>query len=134
MFSPSRWTTPKRERLRGSVGQQLAFHSPCGSRCGRIVRVTSDYGATEPTLARRALALEQTTRTEASWIAHSFPLAKNVASRLAGKIAISRYSGLLDPSEFGLDQVSTIKQLLAESDIVVADGAGLLGGPPAGSW
>ncbi len=98
-----------------------------------LVRITTEYLAHDPTLAERATAaLVETTRAESSWVSHSFAVAEKTAKAVGGKVVIARFAGLLNPGDYSLEHFETIAQRLEGADMVVFDGAGLLGGPSCG--
>ena len=88
--------------------------------------------ATEPLSQRVVDLLCRLTGAKAAWIAPSFAEAVMACSRLDARVSLAPHAGLVDPQEWGLESVPTMADRLQESDLVVVDGAGLLGGPPCG--
>lgn len=100
-----------------------------------VVRFASDYQQPSTDLLEQvAASLVKLTGAQAAWVATSYDAAISIASQCAGATVFSsRVIGLLDPAEFGKESVDTISDRLeAGADLVVLDGAGLLGGPRCG--
>lgn len=98
-----------------------------------LIRLTTEYYTSDTALYDQARqAIQELCGAERAWIGPSFALARELALTLAGNIEIARYAGLLDPSDFGHASVPTIETRLQLHDLVVVDGAGLIGGPPCG--
>ncbi|QEG36627.1 PLP-dependent aminotransferase family protein [Bythopirellula goksoeyrii] len=98
-----------------------------------LVRVSTEYLAANSTLSDRvATALVETTGAESAWVTHSFAVAEKTARAVGGNVIVARYAGLLNPGDFSLVHYETIAQRLESADMVVVDGAGLLGGPSCG--
>ena len=78
--------------------------------------------------------LGELTGAEAAWVANRFSSLELLASECDGlNIDGLGYSGIIDPAEYGLPHVDTISQRLAsQADLVLIEGAGLLGGPACG--
>ena len=100
-----------------------------------MLRFASDYQQPAAVLENQvAASLVKLTGAEAAWVASSFEAAVSMAKQCNNATIVScPLMGLLDPEEFGLQHVDTIAdRLQAGADLVVVDGAGLLGGPRCG--
>jgi seryl-tRNA(Sec) selenium transferase len=100
-----------------------------------MLQLASEYYDAGDSLHQRVVeSLCALTGAESAWIAHSFAGVERLAREYArGKIDLARCAGLIDPAEWGLTPVATIKQRLAAgAEAVVVDGSGLLGGPRSG--
>jgi len=78
--------------------------------------------------------LVQLSTSESACIVNNFAMAEHVAEKLScDSLRIARHAGIIDPAEFKLDHVDTLgDHLHAGAELVIADGAGLIGGPPCG--
>ncbi|MCH7751811.1 MAG: hypothetical protein IH898_06610 [Planctomycetes bacterium] len=100
-----------------------------------LLQLASEYHDADDSLRENVVELlRHQTGAESAWIAHSFSGAVRLAlEHVGGSVDVARHAGLVDPAEFGLTQVETIaERLKAGADVVVVDGAGLLGGPRCG--
>ena len=98
-----------------------------------LVRNSTEYLARDPSLSERATAaLVESTGAESALVSHSFAVAEKTARSVGGNVVVARYAGLLNPGDYGLAHFETITSRLEGADLVVVDGAGLLGGPPCG--
>ena len=99
----------------------------------QVMYSASEYHRVDPSLQQRAVELLcRVTSAEAAWIVSSFPEAVSRCSLTDAQVAIAPHAGILDPAEWGLESVPPIASRLQEADVVVLDGAGLLGGPTCG--
>ncbi len=100
-----------------------------------MLQLASEYHDADNALAENvAELLRHETGAERAWVAHSFVGAVRLTlEHVGGSVDVARHAGLVDPAEFGLTPVATIaERLKAGADVVVVDGAGLLGGPRCG--
>jgi len=100
-----------------------------------MLRFASDYQQPAAVLEQQvAASLVKLTGAESAWVASSFEAAVSMANHCDDATIVScPLMGLLDPAEFGLEHVDTLADRLREgADLVVVDGAGLLGGPRCG--
>jgi hypothetical protein len=99
-----------------------------------IVRLGSDYHASDALLSERVqTSLKALTGAEAALVVNSFRTASEMVRSRAGHVEVARFSGLIDPAAHGHEAYSTLASRIENgADLVVADGAGLLGGPPCG--
>jgi len=100
-----------------------------------MLRLASEYYETSGALSEQVEALLlELTGAEAVWVGSSFEAVALQAERYGqGKIEVAQHVGLIDPADFGLTHVETItSRLEADVDLLVCDGAGLLGGPRCG--
>jgi len=100
-----------------------------------IVRLSTEYHlADEELLARSNALLVELTSAEASWVATSFDAALEIAREVGGdRVSVARCAGVVSPAEFGLAHYETLGERIASgAELVVCDGAGLLGGPRCG--
>ena len=100
-----------------------------------ILRFASDYQQPSAALHEQVVSsLVKLTSAEAAWVACSFEAAMSMANQcVEATVESSPLIGLLDPAQFGKEHVDTIPERLAGgADLVVLDGAGLLGGPRCG--
>ena len=99
-----------------------------------IVRLATEYHSGGQALAERVSAtLKELTGAEAALVVNSFRTACELARPAIAEFDEARYAGLVNPQEHGLAAYNTISERLqAGKDLVVVDGAGLLGGPPCG--
>ena len=133
LLGPAEWTAPSVNATGVLLGDRWPAVPLAEVAVDELVRLTTDYRTADPSLAERtSAALVVNTDAEGAWVAHSFALAETMAKRVGGKVVSSRYAGLLDPGDFGLVHYETVQQRLEGADLVVFDGAGLLGGPPCG--
>mgnify|MGYP001168192218 CR=1 FL=1 len=71
------------------------------------------------------------TGAESAWVVSSYRVATRLVQDTEAELA--QYAGLIDPLEFGLLAVPTLTaRVTARAELVVCDGAGLLGGPSCG--
>lgn len=100
-----------------------------------LLHASSEYHQHEQQLGQQvADRLVEITSAESAWVANSL---KGVAALAAAcedlQVDELGYCGLINPAEFGLSHVDTIADRLAtEADLVLVEGAGLLGGPQCG--
>ena len=100
-----------------------------------MLQIASEYRDADDSLSENvAELLRHQTGAESAWVAHSFIGAVRLAlEHIGGSVDVAQHAGLVDPAEFGLSPVATIaERLKAGADVVVVDGAGLLGGPRCG--
>lgn len=99
-----------------------------------MVRLASDFTSHQPPLVERVLHnLRELCSAEAALVLHSFPLACELARTLNGSIEVARYAGFINPASLGLSPYATIvERLQAGAELVVVDGAGMIGGPACG--
>jgi len=100
-----------------------------------MLRLASEYYETSDALPTQLKALLiELTGAEAAWIGGSFESAARLTERFGqGKIEVAQHVGLIDPADFGLTHVETISaRLAAGAELLVCDGAGLIGGPRCG--
>ena len=100
-----------------------------------MLRLASEYHVAENELLEQVTAaLVDLTSAEAAWVGSSFEsAASTVQTAVEGSVDLANYVGLTDPASFGLTHVDTIDDRLATgADVVVCDGAGILGGPRCG--
>jgi len=101
----------------------------------QILCVAGEYQVDGKAAADFALpTLCELTGSESAWVAANLAGAKHlVAQQQDWNIDLAPQAGLVNPSEFGLAAVETIgDRLKSGADVVVVDGAGLLGGPSCG--
>ncbi len=136
------------QRLLGSARHSTPTINATGILCSRnwqpplaeaafheLLRVVSDYQGPSPArMDQVAESLVKQTGAEAAWVASSFEAAVSMtAANEDAQVVAHRFTGLLNPAEFGKQHVDTIADHLgAGADLVVLDGAGLLGGPRCG--
>ena len=71
------------------------------------------------------------TGAESAWVVHSYQFATRLVQETTADLA--EYAGLVDPKEYGHLPVCTLSsRLQAGANLIVCDGAGLLGGPGCG--
>ncbi|MDZ4658644.1 MAG: hypothetical protein SH868_13795 [Bythopirellula sp.] len=99
-----------------------------------IVRLATEYHSGGPALAERVAAtLKELTGAEAALVVNSFRTACELIQPSSAEFVEARFAGLINPQEHGLAAYNTISERLQSGkDLVVVDGAGLLGGPPCG--
>ena len=99
-----------------------------------IVRVASEYHDESRGLHDRVLhQLRDLSNAEAALVVSSFETALEMVRGTLTSYQVARFAGLLNPKEYGLAAYPTIlERLQGDTDLVVVDGAGLLGGPPCG--
>jgi len=105
------------------------------SAAHEMLQLASEYRDADDPLHENVIELlRQQTGAESAWIAHSFLGAVRLTlEHVTCSVDVAQHAGLIDPAEFGLTSVATISERLkAGADVVVVDGAGLLGGPPCG--
>lgn len=133
LLGPAEFSTPCVNATGILLGDRLPTPPLAEVAVDELVRVSTEYLAPDPALAAHATtALVETTGTESAWVTHSFTVAEKTAKAVGGKVVVARYAGLLNPGDYGLVHYETIAQRLEGADMVVFDGAGLLGGPPCG--
>lgn len=116
-------------------GQRWSALPLAESAVHEMLQLASEYHDADDSLDENvAELLRHQTGAESAWVAHSFIGAVRLAlEHVGGSVDVSRHAGLVDPAKFGLTPVATIgERLKAGADVVVVDGAGLLGGPPCG--
>lgn len=79
-------------------------------------------------------ALQSLTGASAAWVAVSHEAAVDQLTRLGiTQFDALRYRGIVNPAAFGFPPVPSISERLqAGGELLVVDGAGLVGGPPCG--
>jgi seryl-tRNA(Sec) selenium transferase len=99
-----------------------------------IVRLGSDYHAADALLSERVQnSLKSLTGAEAAVVVNSYRTASEMVRNRAGHIDVARFAGTIDPAVHGHESYATLANHIENgADLVVADGAGLLGGPPCG--
>jgi len=99
-----------------------------------VVRLASEYHLGDQALLDRIHnVLKDLTGAEAALIVSSFRAAADIVRNRNARVDLARYSGILNPGEHGLSSYSNLtERLRTGSDLVVVDGAGLIGGPPCG--
>ncbi len=99
-----------------------------------VVRLASEYHVGDQALVERVHnVLKELTGAEAALIVSNFRAAADMVRNRNTHVDLARYAGILNPQEHGLSPYSTLAERLRNgSDLVVADGAGLIGGPPCG--
>jgi hypothetical protein len=99
-----------------------------------IVRLASDFTSDlQPLVERVQHSLREINSAEAAWVVHSFPAALEMVRGAQASVEVARYAGFLNPDGCGLSPHATIaERLQGGAEVVVVDGAGLIGGPPCG--
>lgn len=100
-----------------------------------LLRFASDYQPPAETLLDQTSdSLVKLTGAEAAWVSSSYEAAITMASQCENATVVSSpLVGLLNPEVMGREHVATISDEVNEgADLVVVDGAGLLGGPRCG--
>lgn len=99
-----------------------------------IVRLASDFTSDQQPLVERVLhSLRELSSAEAALVVHSYSAACDLARSVNGSVEVARYAGFINPESCGLSPYATISERLqAGAELVVVDGAGLIGGPPCG--
>ncbi len=101
-----------------------------------MLRFASEYHEDDQQLSKQiASRLVEITGAEAAWVAGSFSGAAYLVEITGEDAQVDTlgYVGLIDPAEYGLSHVDTICDRLATgADLVLVEGAGLLGGPQCG--
>lgn len=99
-----------------------------------IVRLASDYNANRQPLVERTIdALRELCGAEAAWTVHNYATAVEITRTITGSIETAQYAGIINPESHGLMPYPTIAdRLQAGAEMVVVDGAGLIGGPSCG--
>jgi hypothetical protein len=99
-----------------------------------IVRLASEFTSDRQPLMERVLhGLRELCSAEAALIVQSFPAAREAAKKVIGSVEAARYAGFINPESHGIVAYSTISERLnSGSELVVVDGAGLIGGPSCG--
>jgi len=100
-----------------------------------MLRLASEYHeSSDPMVKRVEALLTELTGAEAVWVGNSFENVARLAQETGqSNVEIAQHVGLLDPADFGLSHVETItSRLEAGAQLLVCDGAGLLGGPSCG--
>jgi hypothetical protein len=99
-----------------------------------LVRLASEYQAGDQGQMERVNhVLRELTSAEAALVVSSVGAAAEMSRAVSAACDISRYSGFINPQTYGLASLSTITERLQNgAELVVADGAGLIGGPPCG--
>ncbi|HEX6963017.1 MAG TPA: hypothetical protein VF175_14200 [Lacipirellula sp.] len=92
---------------------------------GDLSRLSSEFGGRELAAVVRAATAETTAPTH--------EVAAAVGRRNLPLIDVHPVAGLLNPADYGMQPVETLRQRIeGGADIVVAEAAGLLGGPSCG--
>ena len=99
-----------------------------------VVRLASEYHVGDQALAERVHnVLKELTGAEAALIVSNFRAATDMVRNRNSRVDLARYAGILNPQEHGLSSYANLTERLRNgSDLIVADGAGLIGGPPCG--
>jgi hypothetical protein len=99
-----------------------------------VVRLASDYTSDLQPLTERVLhSLRELNSAEAALVVHSFPAARQLVRDVNGAVEVARYAGFTDPASYGLSSYATIaERLQVGAELIVVDGAGLIGGPSCG--
>ncbi len=99
-----------------------------------IVRLATEYHSGGTVLRERVAAtLKELTGAEAVLVVNSFHTACELAESANQVFDKSRLAGLINPQEYNLGGYATINERLQSgTELIVLDGAGLLGGPPCG--
>jgi hypothetical protein len=99
-----------------------------------IVRLGSDYHASDALLSERVQnSLKSLTGSEAALVVNSFRAATEMVRSRNMHVDVARFAGLIDPSTQGHEAYPNLASRIANgADLVIADGAGLLGGPSCG--
>jgi len=103
-----------------------------------MMLVASEYHETSDERSKQVEALlKELTGAEAAWVGSSFEtvagLVEECGVEECGNVEIAQHLGLIDPADFGLTHIETLADRLeAGSELVLCDGAGLLGGPRCG--
>ncbi len=99
-----------------------------------IVRLATEYHSGGQVLAESVCAtLKELTGAEAALVVNSLRAARELVRPSSAEFDEARFAGLVNPEEHGLAAYGTISERLqAGKELVVVDGAGLLGGPPCG--
>jgi hypothetical protein len=99
-----------------------------------IVRLATEYHPVNQALVERVNhALRELNSAEGAWIISNFQAATEIVRDVSANCDVARFAGLLNPREHGLATYNTIaERLQGGADLVVVDGAGLIGGPPCG--
>ena len=120
----------------GVVWGQRWSHPPLAEAAlHEMVQSAAEYGDShEPRMEQTTRLLIELSGAEAAWITSSFAGAVRLAEETGiGQLDATQYAGLKDPAEFELTPVATLPDRLQSGiDLVIADGAGLIGGPEAG--
>ncbi|NOY29858.1 MAG: hypothetical protein GXP28_06670 [Planctomycetes bacterium] len=98
-----------------------------------MMLVASEYHETSDALSKQVEALlKELTGAEAAWVGNNFETVAGLIEEY-GNVEVAQHLGLIDPADFGLTHIETLADRLeAGSDLVLCDGAGLLGGPRCG--
>jgi hypothetical protein len=97
-----------------------------------MLRLAGEFHEPASSLQQQASALLcELTGAESAWVVSSYRVATRLVQDTEAELA--QYAGLIDPLEFGLLAVPTLTaRVTARAELVVCDGAGLLGGPSCG--
>jgi seryl-tRNA(Sec) selenium transferase len=99
-----------------------------------VVRLATEYHSGGTALRDRvSITLKELTGAEAVFVVNNFHTACELARAANLVFDQSRLAGLINPQEHGLGGYATINERLEwGTELIVLDGAGLLGGPPCG--
>ena len=100
-----------------------------------MMRAASDYHSKAESLqAQVADLLQESTGAESAWVTNNYQAAVNLIEQCEMTNAVRvPFAGLLDPAEFGLLPVQSLRShLQAGVEVLICDGGGLLGGPSCG--
>ncbi len=95
--------------------------------------LASEYHENSDRLPQQVEALlKELTGAEAAWVGSSFETVALLAKENEN-VEVLQHIGLIDPADFGLTHIETLTDRLeAGAELVLCDGAGLLGGPRCG--
>ncbi len=100
-----------------------------------MLQLASEYHEQSKSLLEQvSKTLTHLATAESAWIVDSFAVAAHIAQELScDSLRIARHAGIIDPADFELEHVDTLgDHLRLGAELVIADGAGLIGGPPCG--
>lgn len=111
------------------------WHAPLPERAlQRLAQTTGEFYPRAGENERVEALLCEAAGVEAAAVTNDFDSAERLAVKHLGvQIDSAPWAGVMNPAEFGLQPVETIgERIAAGADVVVIDGAGLLGGPACG--
>lgn len=119
----------------GVVGGEAQLVPPLAEAAlHQMLLLVGEYHSADSSLYDWATGLLcRVTGSEAATIVPTFAQAVTLCSQVSdANVALARDAGILDPQQWGLQSVPTLAERLQDVDLVVAEGSGLLGGPPCG--
>ena len=134
LLGPAQTSVPAVNATGTLLGKPWHYLPLAEAAVNEVVRLATEYHNSNSALADRVhSSLRDLTGADAALVVNNYRAATEIVRNRNVRIELARFAGLLNPSEQGLSPYDTLPNRVQNGgELIVADGAGLLGGPPCG--